>query len=151
MSLRDQIQQDLIAAMKARETEKLGVLRMLKSAIGAFEVSGKTKIDATADDVLAIVQREAKKRKESIRQFEEGGREDLAAAERAELEIIEHYLPEMLGEDEVRVVVTEVIADMGASGPSDMGKVMGAAMGRLKGQADGGLVREVVMTLLKEV
>ena len=151
MSLRDQIQQDLIAAMKARETEKLGVLRMLKSAIGAFEVSGKTKIDATADDVLAIVQREAKKRKESIRQFEEGGREDLAAAERAELEIIEHYLPEMLGEDEVRVVVTEVIANMGASGPSDMGKVMGAAMGRLKGQADGGLVREVVMTLLKEV
>lgn len=148
MSLRDQIESDLISAMKAREEVKLSTLRMLKSAIGAFEVSGKEKIVATEDDVLAILKREVKRRKESIRQFEEGGRQDLVASEQAELDILNTYMPEMIGEDQVRQVVEEVISSMEVTGMSDIGKVMGAVMGKLGGQAEGTLVKNIVMGFL---
>jgi hypothetical protein len=151
MSLREQINTDLIAAMKAKESVKVSVLRMLKSAIGAFEVSGKEKVEATPEDVMTILKREVKKRKESIRQFKEGGRDDLAEKEQAELVILDVYMPEMMGEEQVRAVVEKVVNDMGATGPSDMGKVMGASMGALKGQADGGMVKQVVQSVLSSL
>jgi uncharacterized protein len=151
MSLRDQIESDLISAMKAREEVKLSTLRMLKSAIGAFEVSGKEKVVATEDDVLAILKREVKKRKESIRQFEEGGRQDLVASEQLELDVLKEYMPEMIGEEQIRQVVEEVVQSMGVTGMSDMGKVMGASMGKLNGQADGTLVKDVVMSVLRKL
>jgi len=148
MSLRDQIESDLIAAMKAREEVKLSTLRMLKSAIGAFEVSGKQKVEATEEDVLSILKREVKKRKESIRQFQEGGRQDLVEIEQAELDILEKYLPDVMSEEEVKRVVESTVAEMGATGLSDMGKVMGVVMGKLGGQADGGMVKQLVQSVL---
>ena len=148
MSLRDQIQSDLIMAMKAREELKVSVLRMLKSAIGAFEVSGKQKVEATEEDVLTLLKREVKKRKESIKQFEEGGREDLAANERAELEILNVYMPTMMSEDQVQEIVEATVTEMGTIGPEDMGKIMGVVMGKLKGQADGGMVKQIVQRVL---
>ena len=148
MSLRDQIQSDLIGAMKAREELKVSTLRMLKSAIGAFEVSGKQKVTATEEDVLSVLKREVKKRKESIRQFEEGGRKDLVEREKAELVLLEAYLPAMMRDNEVRIVVESVAAELGATGPSDMGKVMGAVMNKLGGRADGAMVKEMVQSVL---
>ena len=148
MSLRDQIQSDLIGAMKARDEVKVSTLRMLKSAIGAFEVSGKQKVTATEEDVLSVLKREVKKRKESIRQFEEGGRKDLVEREKAELVLLEAYLPAMMRDNEVRIVVESVAAELGATGPSDMGKVMGAVMNKLGGRADGAMVKEMVQSVL---
>lgn len=148
MSLRDQIESDLIAAMKAREEVKLSTLRMLKSAIGAFEVSGKQKVVATEEDVLSILKREVKKRKESIRQFQEGGRQDLVNVEQAELDVLETYLPDVMSEEDVKKVVEATVAEMGATGLSDMGKVMGVVMGKLGGQAEGGMVKQLVQSVL---
>ena len=148
MSLRDQIQSDLIGAMKARDEVKVSTLRMLKSAIGAFEVSGKQKVTATEEDVLSVLKREVKKRKESIRQFEEGGRKDLVEREKAELVLLEAYLPAMMRDNEVRIVVESVAAELGATGPSDMGKVMGVVMNKLGGRADGAMVKEMVQSVL---
>ena len=148
MSLKDQIYQDLTEAMKARDEVKTSTLRMLKSSIMKFEVSGKEKAEASDEDVLVVLKREAKQRKDSIEQFENGGRADLADPEKAELAVLEKYLPEMMGEDQVREIVEATVAEVGASGPGDMGKVMGAVMGKLKGQADGTMVKEVVQKVL---
>lgn len=150
MSLKAQIQEDLVVAMKARDSVKVSTLRMLKSAIMAFEVSGKTKVEASEENVLDVLKREVKKRKESIHQFEEGGRHDLACAEQAELVILEAYLPEMMTEEQIADVVRGVVSGFGVVGPGDVGRVMGAAMGRLKGQADGARVKDVVQRVLAE-
>ena len=146
--LREKIVEDLKQSMLAKDELKTSTLRMLKAAIMKFEVSGKEKVEASDDDVLSLIKKEAKARKDSIQQFRDGGRDEMADKEEAELAILEEYLPEQMGEDQVREVVSGVIAETGASSMSDMGKVMGAAMGKLGGQADGGVVNKVVNEML---
>lgn len=146
MSVKDQIFSDLKIAMKAKDQDKLRVLRSLKAKLMEAEISERKGGEASLSDQSAIqvITKAAKQRKESIDQFLKGGREDLVANEKVELEIIEAYLPEMMSEDEVRKIVQEKIAASGATGPQDMGKVMGPLMGQLRGKADGSLVSQLV-------
>ena len=146
MSIKDQIMPDLKDAMKAKEQDKLQVLRSLKAKLMEKEIEQRQggKAELSDEDALQVITKAAKQRKESITQFQQGGREDLVANEEKELAIIETYLPEMMGEDEVRAIVKEKISAMGATGPQDMGKVMGPLMGQLKGKADGALVSRLV-------
>ena len=146
MSLTEQLQSDLRAAMKARDTDTVAALRMVLTAFtnarvaqgGAGEVD-----DAQAVELLA---REAKQRSEAAEAYERGGRTELADKERRELAVIQRYLPEQLGDDELRALVDATVEATGAAGPQDMGKVMGALMPKVKGRADGkhvsALVRE---------
>jgi len=146
MSIQDKIISDIKEAMKAKEQDKLRVLRSLKAKLMEKEISerkgGEAKL--SDDQAVEVLMKAAKQRKESIEQFEDGGRDDLAENEKNELKIIETYLPEMMSEDEVREVVKEKIDQLGASGMQDMGKVMGPLMGQLKGKADGSIVSKVV-------
>ena len=146
MTIQEKIVSDIKVAMKARSQDRLRVLRSLKAKLMEKEISVRKGGEASISDEQAVevLMKAAKQRKESIDQFEEGGREDLAENEKAELTIIEEYLPEMMDEDEVRSIVKEKIAATGASGMQDMGKVMGPLMGQLKGKADGGLVSKIV-------
>lgn len=146
MALKEQILADLITAMKAKDKERLQVLRSLKAKMQEKEIAERKDGEATLteDQAIAVLMKAAKQRKESITQFEEGDRKDLADKEKSELAIIEEYLPKMMSEAEVREVVAKKISAMGASGPQDMGKVMGPIMGMLKGKADGGLVSRLV-------
>jgi len=146
MTIQEQIISDIKDAMKAKEKDRLQVLRSLKAKLMEKEISerkgGEAKL--TDEQAVEVLMKAAKQRKESIEQFEEGGRDDLAENEKAELEIIEAYLPEMMDEEEVRAVVKEKIEALGAKGMQDMGKVMGPLMGQLKGKADGSLVSTIV-------
>lgn len=146
MALKEQILDDLKAAMKARDKDRLQVLRSLKAKIQEKEIAERKDGEATItnEQAISVLMKAAKQRKESIAQFEEGNRPDLVDKEKAELAIIEEYLPKMMTEDEVRKVVTDKIAQLGATGPQDMGKVMGPIMGLLKGKADGNIVSKVV-------
>lgn len=146
MSIQDKIITDIKEAMKAKEQDKLRVLRSLKAKLMEKEISERKGGEAKLSDEQAVevLMKAAKQRKESIDQFEEGGRDDLADNEKMELKIIEAYLPEMMSEDEVREVVKQKIDQLGASGMQDMGKVMGPLMGQLKGKADGSIVSKVV-------
>lgn len=146
MTIQEQIINDIKEAMKAKDQDKLRVLRSLKSKLMEKEISerkgGEAKL--TDEQAVEVLMKATKQRKESIDQFMEGGREELAKNEEKELQIIDSYLPEMMGEDKIRQVVKEKIAETGASGMQDMGKVMGPLMGQLKGKADGSLVSKVV-------
>ncbi|MFY0683100.1 MAG: GatB/YqeY domain-containing protein [Balneola sp.] len=146
MALKEQILDDLKTAMKAKDKDRLQVLRSLKAKLQEKEIAERKDGEATLSEEqsIAVLMKAAKQRKESITQFEEGDRQDLADKEKVELAIIEEYLPKMMSEDEVREFVTKKISDLGASGPQDMGKVMGPIMGALKGKADGGLVSRIV-------
>ncbi len=146
----DTILSDLKDAMKSRETKKLQVLRSLKSKILEKEISERKGSDVTLheEQVHEVLMKAAKQRKDSISQFSDAGRTDLAEAEEYELKIIESYLPRMLDEDEIRNIASEIIEKTGASSSSDMGKVMGSLMPRVKGKADGALVNKVVRELL---
>ncbi len=145
--LKDQIIKDLTDAMKARNELKLGVLRMLKADIMKFEVSGANK-EATDEVVLDLIKKGIKQRKEAAEGFHKGGNEEFAQKELEEVKILEPYMPEQMGENEVKKIVEETISQTGASGSADFGKVMGAVMGKVKGQADGGVVNKVVKELL---
>ena len=146
MSLYDTILSDLKVAMKAKDKDRLRVLRSLKAALLEKEISerkgGQAKL--SEEQIVQVLTKAAKQRKESIEQFEEAGRDDLADAEKKELEVINSYLPEMLSEDEIRDIAREKIEEMGAKNMSDMGQVMGAMMQALKGKAEGSLVSKVV-------
>lgn len=143
--LKDTIQENLKDAMRAKDEEKLSTIRMLKSAIQYHEIQkGGAGYEATDEDVIEVVGREIKKRRESIELYEKGGRQELADKEKRELEILQGYLPEQMSEDEIRKLVTEAIAQIGASSIADMGKVMGALMPKTKGTADGQLVSKLV-------
>jgi len=150
MSVKDQIFSDLKDAMKDKDQNKLRVLRSIKAKMMEAEISERKGGEASLSDQQAIqvLTKAAKQRKESIDQFEKGGREDLVAIEKTELAIIEVYLPEMMSEDEVRIIVQDKINAVGATGPQDMGKVMGPIMGQLRGKADGSLVSQLVKELL---
>lgn len=146
MSLKNKILDDLKSAMKAKEADKLTVLRSLKAKLLEKEISERKGGEASLSDeqVVEVLMKAAKQRKESIDQFEDGGRDDLVKKEKFELEVIENYLPEMMDEDEIREAVQEQINKMGATDMSDMGKVMGALMGRLKGKAEGATISKIV-------
>lgn len=147
MSLRDQIQQDLLGAMKNKEEIKLGALRMLKASIMKFEVSGEKKV-ATDEEVIALVNKEIKSRKDSAEQFKAGNRPELAEKEEKEIEVLSAYMPIQLSEDEIKTIAKEVISELGVSTKADMGKVMALLMPKVKGKADGSLVNKVVASLL---
>ena len=136
-------------AMKARNQEVTDTLRMLKAAVMKFEVSGKEKKDATEEEVIQIVGKEIKSRKDSFEQFTAGNRPELAAKEAAEIKIIEKYLPQQMSEEEIRATVTKVLAQTGATSKTELGKVMGVLMPHVKGKADGTLVNKIVQEMLK--
>lgn len=146
MALKEQIMADLKEAMKQKQKDRLRVLRSLKSKLLEKEISERKGGEGELSDEQAVevLMKAAKQRKESIEQFEEGDREDLAENEREELAIIESYLPKMLSEDEIREAVQEKIDDLGAEDMSDMGRVMGVMMQELKGKAEGSKVSKVV-------
>ncbi|MCQ8896966.1 GatB/YqeY domain-containing protein [Limnobacter humi] len=145
MSLKAQILEDIKQAMKAREQAKLATLRMLSAAIKQKEVDERVDLDDGA--VLAIIEKQIKQRNEAAVQFEQGGRLESAAAEKAEAAVLAGYLPAQLSDDEILSVVREVVAAVGAAGPQDMGKVMGQAKPRLAGKAD----MSKVSALIKQV
>lgn len=142
---------DMKEAMKSRDAVKTAVLRSLKTALTEKEIAARTdgsRTELSDEAVIQVLMKSAKQRKDSITQFENAGRTDLAEIEKAELTVIESYLPKMMSEDEIRAIATEVIAAVGAKSAADMGKVMGGLMPRVKGKADGGLVNAVVKALL---
>lgn len=146
----DRLLQDLKSAMKEKDTSRLQVLRSLKSKILEKEISERKGNEVTLSDeqVHDVLMKAAKQRKDSLSQYLEAGRDDLAKIEEYELQIIESYLPKMLSEDEIKKIANEIINETGASGPSDMGKVMGVLMPKVKGKADGALVNRIVRELL---
>jgi uncharacterized protein len=146
MDIKEQIVNDMKSAMKEKDTLKLQVLRSLKSKLMEKEISERKEGEATLSDeqAIGVLMKAAKQRKESIDQFESGGREDLADKEKAELKIIESYLPEMMDDDEIRDIVKEKISQLDASGLQDMGKVMGVVMPELKGKAEGSKISVIV-------
>jgi hypothetical protein len=139
---RPKLQAALKEAMKAKDVQRRDVIRSLNSAIKQVEID--TQKDMTPEDVVGVLQKEAKRRRESITEYREAGRDDLADAEAFELDVIESFLPQQLSEDEITAIVNEVIAEVGAESPKDMGRVMGPVMARVKGVADGQVVNRIV-------
>lgn len=147
--LKQKIQEDLQSAMIARDDLRLSTLRMLKSAIQYYEIQkGGAGYEATDEDVIDVIGREIKKRKESIAMYKQGGREESAQNEQKELDILKSYLPEQMPEEEVRKLIEETIQQTGATSIQDMGKVMGALMSKIKGKADSSLVSNIVREAL---
>ena len=142
MSLKNRITDDMKSAMKGGEKDRLGVIRLINAAIKQREVDERIELDDAA--VIAAMEKMVKQRKDSVSQFDAAGREDLSAVERAEIVVIEKYLPAKLGEAEILAAIDAAIAETGASGPADMGKLMGALKPKLAGQADMGLVSALV-------
>lgn len=142
MPIKERMQDDLKTAMKSGDTRRREILRLLMSVFKQAEVDRR--VTLSDEDIIDLLGSEAKKRRESIEEMTRAGRSDLAAQEQYELDVIESYLPEQLGRDEIERIVDEVIAETGASGPRDIGRVMGAVMPRVRGQADGKLVSDVV-------
>lgn len=138
----EQLKVDLNEALKARDEIRVSVLRFLLSAIHNQEIQKQQ--DLTDGEVIAVIQKQVKERRESIEAFQKGGREDLMNKEEAELDILSKYLPQQLSEEEVKNLVTEVIKETGEGSPADFGRVMGAVMGRVKGRAGGSIVSKLV-------
>jgi uncharacterized protein len=140
--LKDRLRSDLTSAMKARDELRSSTLRMVLTAVTNLEVSGKQAREVSDEDVLGVLTTEGKKRREAAQAFEDAGRAESAAKERAEAEVIAEYLPAQLSEDDIRDLVAATIAETGASelGMKGMGKVMGALQPKVKGRADGGAV-----------
>ncbi len=142
---KQELKDELKQAMLAKDTVKTSVLRMVISAIGYMEIQkGGAGYEATDDDVMSVIQKEAKQHNDSIEQFKNAGRNELVEKEEIELAILKKYLPEQMGEDEIKKLVQEAITKTGATSASDMGKVMGALMPQTKSKADGGLVSKIV-------
>jgi uncharacterized protein YqeY len=142
MSVMERLDQDMKQAMKDKAALKLSVIRMVKAAIKNEEINKGGQL--SEDDVLTILTRELKQRRDSLQEFEKAGREDLAAKTREEMDILVSYLPAQLSEDEIRQIVREAIAATGAASKKELGKVMGAIMPKVKGKADGSLVQKIV-------
>ncbi len=138
MSLKDQLSADMKSAMKAGDKDRLKVVRLVLADIKRAEVDGRKELDDAG--VLSVIEKAVKQRRDSIEQFEKGGRDDLADSERQELEVIRTYLPEQLGDDELDALIDEAIAATGAESIRDMGKVMGAIKAKAAGRADMGAV-----------
>jgi uncharacterized protein YqeY len=148
MDLKQRLQEDLKGAMRAKDQVRLRTLRLALAAIKNREIEVRGELSDA--DVAAILQREAKQRRETLDELEQVDRPELAASEQAELEILTEYLPKQLGREEIADLVRQVIADLNAEGPRQMGLVMRTMMAQLKGQADGKLVSQVVRELLSD-
>ena len=146
MTLKERITEDMKAAMRAKDSARLGAIRLLQAAIKQKEVDERVTLDDAA--VIAIVDKLVKQRKDSIAAFTQAGRQDLADKETAELAVLQAYLPARLSAEEVAAAVKALVAEVGASGPADMGKVMGAAKARLAGKADMAAVSAAVKAAL---
>ena len=146
MSLKAQITEDMKTAMRAKDSERLGTIRLLLAAMKQKEVDERVELDDAA--VIAIVDKLIKQRKDAISQFSAAGRQDLADKETAEVKVLEAYLPQRLSQEEIQAAVNAIVADLGAKGPGDMGKVMGAVKTQLAGKADMGQVSAAVKAAL---
>jgi uncharacterized protein YqeY len=146
MSLKDQITEDMKTAMRAKDSERLGTIRLLQAAMKQKEVDERVTLDDVA--IVAIVDKLIKQRKDSIAAFEGAGRQDLADKEKAEMAVLQAYLPARMSEAEVIAAVQAIVAEVGAKGPGDMGKVMGVVKTRLAGKADMGQVSSAVKAAL---
>ena len=147
MSLQHRVNDELKSSMLARQAVRTGTLRMLKAALGYAQIEKKTET-LSDSDVMALIQREAKKRRDSIEEFEKGGRAEMAANEKAELEVLTEFLPKALSAEELESLVQAVIAEVGATSKKDMGAVMKAAQAKVDGRADGKSVSALVSRLL---
>jgi uncharacterized protein len=145
-TLKERITEDMKAAMRAKETDRLGTIRLLQAAIKQREVDERIELDDTA--VVGVIDKLIKQRKDSIEAFQKAARQDLADKEAAEVAVLTAYLPARLSADEVAAEVKAIVAEVGAKGPGDMGKVMGAAKQRLAGKADMGQVSAAVKAAL---
>ncbi|MBL0917856.1 MAG: GatB/YqeY domain-containing protein [Hydrogenophaga sp.] len=146
MSLKARITDDMKNAMRAKDTERLATIRLLTAAIKQKEVDERVELDDAA--VVGVIDKMVKQRKDSIAAFEQGNRPDLAAKEAAEMTVLQAYLPERLSAEAVAAEVKAIVAELGATGPGDMGKVMGAVKARLAGKADMGQVSAAVKAAL---
>ena len=144
--LKSQLIEDMKAAMKSGDKARRGVIRLINSAIKQREVDERIELDDT--QVLVVLEKMVKQRRDSIDQFEKAGRQDLADIEKAEVEVIQNYLPEPFSEEEVASIVDEVIASTGAESMKDMGKVMGQLKSKLQGRADMGKVSGIIKAKL---
>ncbi|SKA16636.1 GatB/YqeY domain-containing protein [Novilysobacter spongiicola] len=142
MSMKQRLNEDMKAAMKRGDKQSLGVIRLVNAAIKQREVDERVELDDT--QVIAVLDKMVKQRRDSVAQYEAAGREDLAQVERDEIVVIERYLPAKLGEAEITAAIDAAIAETGASSPADMGKLMAVLKPKLAGQADMGLVSKLV-------
>lgn len=164
MTLKEKLNQDFKEALKAKEELKVSVLRMLNSNIKNKEFDKRAKLSKTGvegeeldkqvqltdDEVLSVLGTEIKRRKDSIEQFTQGGRPELAKHEEDEIKILSAYMPEQMGEDELRKIISEAVKESGAASPQDLGKVMKVLMPKVKGKADGALVNKIVKEELEK-
>jgi uncharacterized protein len=146
MSLKERITEDMKAAMRAKDAERLGTIRLLTAAMKQKEVDERIELDDTA--VIGILDKLIKQRKDSVEAFQKAARQDLADKEAAEIVVLQAYLPARLSAEEVAAAVKTIVAELGAKGPGDMGKVMGAVKAKLAGKADMGLVSAAVKAAL---
>ena len=146
MSLKDQITEDMKSAMRAKETARLGTIRLLLAAIKQREVDDRVVLDDAA--IISTIEKMIKQRKDSISQFEKAGRDDLVAVDSAEMIVLQAYLPAQMSDAEVQAAVAAAVASTGAVGPQDMGKVIGVLKGQLAGKADMGKVSGLVKAAL---
>lgn len=148
MSILERLERDMIEATKARESERLGVIRFVRSELKNRQI--ELRRDLEDDDVIEVLARIAKRHNESIEQFGEGGRDDLVESERRQLAVVEGYLPEKLGNDKIAELIEMAIEETGASGRAGLGLVMKAIMPKVKGRADGNVVKRMVENRLAE-
>lgn len=148
MSLKAQITEDMKTAMRAKDSARLGTIRLLQAAMKQKEVDERVELDDVA--IVAIVDKLIKQRKDSITAYETANRSDLADVEKAEIEVLKIYLPERMSEAEITAAVQAIVTEVGASGPGDMGKVMGKVKTALAGKADMGLVSAAVKAALSK-
>ena len=148
--LKQKLQEELKQSMLAKDSLRTSVLRMLLSAINYYEIQkGGAGYEATDEDVLSVIQKEAKQRRDSIEEFKKANRPELVEKEEKELEMLQVYLPQQMSKEEIKTLVKEVVSQTGAKTMADMGKVMGALMPKIKGKADGGMVSKIVRDSLQ--
>ena len=149
MITKQQLKDELKKSMLAKDELNTSVIRFVLSGITYYEINkGGAGYEATEEDVLAVIQKEVKQRKDSIEQFQKAGRQDLVDKEKSELNLLEKYLPAQMGEEEIKKLVADAVSQTGAKSMADIGKVMGALMPKVKGKADGGLVSNLVKQAL---
>ncbi len=149
MTLSEKIRKDMIAAVKAKDTLKVDILKMALASLKNSEIEKGEDLDEKEQE--NILRKEAKKLKDAYEEYKQAGRDDLAEKEEAQLEILEAYLSKLMDESEVREFVEKKVKELGVQGPKDMGKVMGAVMKELQGKADGGVVNNIVKEVLNEI
>lgn len=147
MSLKERLFTELKDSMRNKDQLRKNVITMIRADIKQIEVDKR--IEPTEEDIIEIISRHAKQRRDSIKEFEKGGRDDLVEQAKQEISVLMEYLPKQLSKEEIEIIVKEVIADIGASSMKDMGKTMAAVMPKLKGKADGNIINQIVKTNLQ--